>query len=100
MNATLVLWVYIAFLIAGGLMGFIKAGSKASLIASSVLSIPLIFCALGYFNLDVARGFLAFLTLFFGLRFAKGKKFMPMGLMAILSAIALALLFLGNGAKV
>lgn len=100
MNATVILWVYIAFLIAGGLMGFIKAGSKASLIASSVLSIPLILCALGYFNLDVAKGFLMFLTVFFGLRFAKGKKFMPMGMMAILSLVALALLFFGTTPKV
>lgn len=100
MNATLILWVYIAFLIAGGLMGFLKAGSKASLIASSVLSIPLILCALGHFSIDVAIGFLLFLTVFFGLRFAKGKKFMPMGLMAILSLIALVLIYVSKSGKV
>ena len=100
MNATLILWVYIGFLIAGGLMGFIKAGSKASLIASSLLSIPLILCALGYLNLGFAKGFLAFLTIFFGLRFAKGKKFMPMGMMLVLSLLALALLFFGATPKI
>ena len=29
-----VLWCYIGFLLAGGLVGFLKAGSRASLIAS------------------------------------------------------------------
>jgi uncharacterized membrane protein (UPF0136 family) len=31
------------------------------------------------------------LTIFFGMRFAKSRKFMPGGLMAILSIVALAL---------
>jgi uncharacterized membrane protein (UPF0136 family) len=33
-----------------------------------------------------------FLLVFFGMRFAKGKKFMPSGLMMILSAVVLAAL--------
>ena len=34
MNPTTVLWTYIVLLVAGGLVGFLKAGSKASLITS------------------------------------------------------------------
>lgn len=95
MNANVILWVYFGFLLLGGLVGFLKAGSKASLIASSILSIPILLCALGTLSLGFAKGFLVFLLLFFAFRFAKSKKFMPMGLMAVLSAIALTLLFVG-----
>ena len=35
-TTVIILWVYIALLIAGGLMGFIKAKSKASISASTV----------------------------------------------------------------
>ena len=34
---------------------------------------------------------LAFLLVFFGMKFAKGKKFMPSGMMCILTVVALAL---------
>ena len=34
MNPQTVLWIYIILLVIGGLIGFLKAGSKASLIAS------------------------------------------------------------------
>ena len=47
MNPTTVLWVYIVLLVAGGLVGFLKAGSKASLIASVSFAAALILCAIG-----------------------------------------------------
>jgi len=88
---TIVLWVYVALLVAGGLMGFIKAGSKASLIASVVFAIPLILAALSLAPGVVADVCLAVLLVFFGRKFATGRKFMPSGLMSILSGLALAL---------
>lgn len=88
---TIVLWVYIAMLVAGGLMGFVKAGSKASLIASVVFAIPLTLAALAIVPAMVADICLVLLLIVFGKKYAKGKKFMPSGLMSILSILALVL---------
>ncbi|MFT5493809.1 MAG: uncharacterized membrane protein (UPF0136 family) [Limisphaerales bacterium] len=89
----IILWVYIVMLVVGGLMGFLKAGSKASLIASVTFAIPLTLAALGIVPAIVANVCLGILLLFFGKKFATGRKFMPAGLMTILSVVALALRF-------
>lgn len=92
MNPTTVLWIYIAFLVAGGLMGFIKAKSKMSLIMSLAFAIPLALCAMDKLQVRYLPEILiGFLALFFGMRFMKSKKFMPNGLMTILSIAALVL---------
>lgn len=90
----IVLWIYIVLLEAGGLVGFLKAGSKASLIASSVFALPLILAALGILPAVAADGVIAFLLVFMGVKFAKSKKFMPSGLMVVLSVAALVARFL------
>jgi len=89
----IILWVYIVMLVVGGLMGFLKAGSKASLIASVTFASPLTLAALGIVPAIVANVCLGILLLFFGKKFAAGRKFMPAGLMTILSVVALALRF-------
>ena len=90
-----ILWVYIALLVVGGLIGFHKAKSKASLIASLAFSLPLSLCAAGVVPPSaagiVADILLAVLAIFFGMRFAKTKAFMPGGLMTIASVVALLL---------
>ena len=92
MTPTTVLWIYIVLLVAGGLMGFVKAGSKMSLITSLFFAILLSLCAAGTINEPiVADVLLMVLIVFFGMRFAKKKKFMPGGLMCILSVSTLAL---------
>ena len=92
MTPNIVLWVYIALLFAGGLVGFLKAGSKMSLLMSAVFAAALAACALGLVNVPhLADGLLVFLLLFFGMRFAKGRKFMPNGLMTVLTIAALVL---------
>ncbi len=92
MNPTTVLWVYIMLLVAGGLVGFFKAGSKASLIASAGFAATLILCAIGViFQPHVADIILAVLLVFFAMRLAKTKKFMPNGLMVVLTIATLAL---------
>lgn len=56
--AVILLWIFIALLVAGGLMGFLKAKSKASLIASMGSAIPLALVALGQWPGTVAVGVL------------------------------------------
>src|SRR5437763_8655820 len=90
MNSKTVLWVYIILLVAGGLVGFFKAGSKASLIASAGFAAALILCAIGViFQPHVADIILAVLLVFFALRLAKTKKIMPNGLMVVLTIATL-----------
>jgi uncharacterized membrane protein (UPF0136 family) len=88
-TAVIVLWVYIAFLELGGVMGFVKAKSKASLIASTAFALPLVLCALGVIPFKYHLWILAFLVVFFGMRFAKSKKMMPNGMMATATLVAL-----------
>ena len=85
----IILWVYIVMLVTGGLIGFFKAGSKASLIASVGFAIPLTLAALAVVPGIVADICLGLLLIVFGKKFAQGRKFMPSGLMTILSVIAL-----------
>ena len=86
---TVTLWIYIALLLAGGLMGFIKGKSKASLIASSIFAVPLILAGLGVIQPFFADFTLFVLLIFFGIRFIKNRKFMPGGLMLTLTIAAI-----------
>jgi uncharacterized membrane protein (UPF0136 family) len=89
-----VLWVYIVLLLAGGVMGLVKAGSKISLITSAIFAMFLAMCASGITQFWLAYVLLGSLVVVFGIRFAKGRKFMPSGLMLGLSAVVLAVLLL------
>jgi uncharacterized membrane protein (UPF0136 family) len=92
--AIIVLWVYIVLLLAGGLMGYLKAGSKISLITASLFAVLLALCALAIIRpFYIAEILLGLLVVVFGIRFAKGRKFMPSGMMAGLSLVVLVLLF-------
>jgi uncharacterized membrane protein (UPF0136 family) len=94
-TSVIILWVYIVLLLAGGLMGFIKAKSKISLITSALFAGLLALCATAvirpFYIADILVGLL---LVVFGVRFAKGRKFMPSGLMLGLSAAVLAALLL------
>lgn len=91
-----VLWVYIVLLLAGGLIGFLKAGSKISLITSAIFAVALALCALNVIPMfPTAPILVGLLVVVFGIRFAKGRKFMPSGLMVILSAVMLGVLLAG-----
>ena len=85
MKPETILWIYIAMLMLGGLVGFLKAKSKISLITSFVFSVVLALCALDKLPIQVAWGVLSFLALFFLIRFLKTRKFMPGGMMMMLS---------------
>ena len=92
MNSNTVLWIYIVLLVAGGMVGFIKAKSKASLIASVISAALLSLVAMGYLQPAYwADIFLVALLVLFGMKFAKNRKFMTSGMMTILTVITLAL---------
>jgi uncharacterized membrane protein (UPF0136 family) len=95
-NANTIIWVYIALLLVGGVIGFLKAKSKVSLIASAVFAALLALTAVpGIFQPTFARGLaivlMAALIVVFALRLAKTSKFMPSGLMLIITTVALTL---------
>ncbi len=95
MNPHTVLWIYILLLLAGGLIGFLKAGSKVSLITSAVAAALLILAVIpGLLAPALARGvadvIMAALLVVFAIRLAKTRKFMPSGLMLVITALALA----------
>ncbi len=93
MKPELILWIYIVLLLVGGVFGFLKAGSKVSLIMSSVFA-----AVLALINLDIlvvshlTDILLCVLIVVFAMRLAKTKKFMPAGLMIVMTGVTLGLL--------
>jgi len=85
--------IYGALMLVGGIFGFVKAGSKTSLIMGIISGI-LIFTGVGLLGQDYAAGraVLAFtsfgLTGVFALRLVKTRKFMPSGMLLALSMAA------------
>jgi uncharacterized membrane protein (UPF0136 family) len=96
-----VLWIYIVLLLVGGLIGFLKAGSKVSLIMSAAFGALLALTAVpGLFQPSAARivatAVMAALLVVFAIRLGKTKKFMPSGLMLAITIAALVLLNLSR----
>src|SRR5579872_5871757 len=96
MNQNSILWIYIILLLIGGMIGFFKAGSKISLITSSIAAALLVLTALPgvftyAFRTNAADAIMAALLVVFAIRLTKTKKFMPSGLMLVLTLAALAL---------
>lgn len=91
-TSTLTSIVYGSFLVFGGIMGFIGAHSKISLIAG-ILSglLVLLSCKVGATNSKAGYLFIASISLvlaeFFLMRFTSSFQFMPAGLMLLLSTI-------------
>jgi uncharacterized membrane protein (UPF0136 family) len=92
--------IYAALLLAGGAIGYVKAGSRASLIAGSMsAAIAVVALAISMWAVrwGIALGMLLAIALFglFGYRYAvKTKKFMPSGLLAVVSLAVLAVMLL------
>jgi uncharacterized membrane protein (UPF0136 family) len=81
----------------GGIIGYIHATSKVSLLSGSISGLLLIFAAYLQFQgqtwaLILAALVTAVLVIFFAFRLAKTRKFMPGGLMIILGMLALAVM--------
>jgi uncharacterized membrane protein (UPF0136 family) len=95
-NTAIEIWIYGVIIILGGIMGFVKVGSKASLISGVGMGLALLVCGYGVSrgsvdSLMVAVVIAALLLVIFAIRFAKTKRFMPGGLLAILSLLAVAI---------
>jgi len=91
----ILLWVYIGLLLAGGLIGFYKAKSKVSLITSAACAALLALLAAPQvferpFAAGLANILLAALLVLFAYRLGKTGKFMPSGLMLVLTGLMLA----------
>jgi uncharacterized membrane protein (UPF0136 family) len=87
-----ILLIYIVLLVIGGLIGFFKGKSKVSLIMSAAFAVALSLCAAHVISIPhLADVLLAALILVFALRLAKTRKFMPAGMMLVVTLAALAL---------
>ena len=92
MNQTKILWIYIILLVIGGLIGFLKGKSQVSLIMSVCFAAALSLCASHIiYQPNVADILLVALLVVFAFRLVKTKKFMPAGLMLVITLATLAL---------
>jgi len=96
MNPHSILWIYIVLLVVGGLIGFFKGKSSVSLIMSVSFAAALAVCAInGLLDARLARtvadALMVALLVVFAIRLAKTKKFMPAGMMLIVTLAALVL---------
>jgi uncharacterized membrane protein (UPF0136 family) len=87
-----ILWVYGALVLVGGVLGFVKARSLPSLLSGAGFGIAFIVLGVGVLQAKspaaLWAGVLAgVLAVVMGVRFAKTKKFMPAGLIAVLSVV-------------
>jgi uncharacterized membrane protein (UPF0136 family) len=93
-----VLIVYAVLLIVGGVMGFVKAKSRPSLIAGVGSGIIAAIAAWisGNYNEDGGYSLALLLAialfLFFGYRASVTRKFMPAGLLAVASVVVIAIM--------
>ncbi len=95
------LGVYAALLAVGGVMGFLKARSRASLISGVLSSIfavvALALMLMRNHNLGTALGAALAVALFllFGYRYAiHNRRFMPSGMLAVVSLVVIAVMLM------
>ncbi len=89
-TVAIILWVYGALVLAGGVMGWVKAQSRPSLIAGVAFGTALIAAGWCPYARWVGATLAAALGVMMGVRFGQTKKFMPAGLTFVLSVAALA----------
>jgi len=91
---TLIVTAYAVLVSLGGVLGFVKAKSLPSLIGGEVGFVALAVAAYGLYRgqvwgLQAALVLILALMVFFAVRYVRTRAFMPGGLMAILSLLAL-----------
>ena len=103
-KSALVPLIYGTIVLIGGVAGYLQAQSLISLFSGLFFGLGLIGAALtvmrGYTSAHfTAIGLTILLTLFFHYRFAMTQVFMPAGMMAIVSVLALIGMFVYRPAK-
>ncbi len=83
--------------IVGGIIGYVQASSKASLISGSISGLLLIFAGVlqlqgQAWGLILATVVTTVLVIVFAIRLAKTRKFMPAGLMTVLGLVTLVVM--------
>jgi uncharacterized membrane protein (UPF0136 family) len=95
-NTAMEIWVYGAMMMLGGVAGYLKVHSKASLIAGVGMGLGLLASGFGVWrgsvdSLIVAEVIAALLLVIFAIRLAKTKRFMPAGMLAMVSLLAVVI---------
>jgi uncharacterized membrane protein (UPF0136 family) len=97
----LYLFAFGVLTVAGGIMGFVKAKSRASLIAGTIAGVLLLGAA---YEVSAPRGTVGLvlglvvslaLAARFGATFKRSRKVMPHGLMALLGTVGVVVTVLG-----
>jgi uncharacterized membrane protein (UPF0136 family) len=94
------LGIYAVLLGVGGAIGYFKAGSRASLIAGTLSALAAALAlalSINQHRWGIPLGLILSICLFvlFGYRYAaKTRKFMPSGLLAVVSLVVLGLMFI------
>jgi uncharacterized membrane protein (UPF0136 family) len=91
MIADTVLWIYVVLLVACGVAGMVKSGSKPTLTAAVAFAVGLSLCALHVLPRRWDAWMLLALLVVFAVQLGRTRKFVPAGLMLILTVLALAL---------
>lgn len=90
MKPEIILWAYLVLLLAGGIYGYIKAKSMVSLVSALVFGVLLALAAAGVFPWVYAGDvILTLLVVVFAMRFQKTRKFMPAGMLTLVTIAAL-----------
>lgn len=92
-NTAIEVWVYGVIMILGGIAGFVRVGSRASLISGVGFGLVLLVSGFGVWRgsqtcLVAAVVIALLLVVLFAMRYAKKQRFMPAGMLAILSLVA------------
>jgi uncharacterized membrane protein (UPF0136 family) len=95
-TTAIIVWVYALMMAVGGVFGYLKVHSKASLISG--LGFGLILLYTGYEvwngsreNLWASAIIAALLMVIFAIRLVKTRRFMPGGMLALLSMVTLVI---------
>lgn len=90
MDPKVLLWVYILLLVSGGLIGYLKAKSMVSLYMSLGFAGALSLCAVGILPRFLADWLLGALLVVFAIRLIKTKRFIPAGMMLVVTILTMA----------
>ena len=93
-TTSFIVGAYGLLILIGGIMGHVKAASTASLIMGVIFGILILFSSFGIYRGKLIGQYAAlilafFLDAFFSYRFLQSMKFMPAGLLSLISLAVL-----------